>query len=186
MTVVVAGLGARSAHQVRANGTPVGGSGSLRGTVIRVPGLAAGENQVPAVGLPASWATDALNAINAERRANGLPQYQLSADLSVVAQARVDEMIQERYIAHNDPDAENSYTQVLDKLGLVWVRAGENIILGLSGLTPRQMVDEFMASPPPPGEPPRHGLHPDRLRQRGLPRPTARRRALPRAIACRT
>jgi len=141
-------LGEGSVDRVRATGGTARGGAFQSRTQIHVPGVASGEAPARAVAQPASFATDAFYAINAERRANGRPEYQLSDDLSLAATARVDEMVQEGYIDHDDPDGENSYTQIMDRLGFRWTRAGENILLGLPGLTPRQMVDKFMGSRP--------------------------------------
>jgi uncharacterized protein YkwD len=68
-----------------------------------------------------------LEAINAERRANGLPPLALSPELCRLARAFSRDMVERRFFDHVDPDGKHVQERT-DRAGIKrWLSVGENI-----------------------------------------------------------
>lgn len=85
----------------------------------------------------------AFALLNQDRKANGLPPLTLSADLSRVAAAHSQDMIDRHYFNHNDPDGKTPFDRMRDA-GISFSYAGENIAMNQSVAAAEQA---FMNSP---------------------------------------
>lgn len=85
----------------------------------------------------------AFDLVNKDRRANGLPPLTLSADLSRVAAAHSQDMINRHYFDHNTPDGKTPFDRLHDA-GISYGYAGENIAMNQSVAAAEQA---FMNSP---------------------------------------
>jgi uncharacterized protein YkwD len=68
----------------------------------------------------------ALEGINAERRAAGLPPLVASSELSRLARAYSRDMAERRFFSHSDPDGLGVVDRTT-KAGISWKNVGENI-----------------------------------------------------------
>lgn len=85
----------------------------------------------------------AFELLNKDRAANGLPPLTLSAELSQVAAAHSQDMIDRHYFSHNDPDGKTPFDRMRDA-GISFGYAGENIAINRSVSAAEQA---FMNSP---------------------------------------
>lgn len=77
-----------------------------------------------------TWAERFLAKHNEERAAVGLPAYVLDSRLTEVAQLRVNDMAEEQYFGHDDPNHDpGKYWEILQGMGLSYTWAGENLAL---------------------------------------------------------
>lgn len=107
---------------------------------------------VPGVGgdaAGASWLDRFLEAHNYERAKAGVPALRGSELLSRVAQVRVDDMVQENYFGHVDPNNNpGKYDEIARREGLTsfaWL--GENLALNNYPDPLPEAMRELMASP---------------------------------------
>lgn len=84
-----------------------------------------------------------IELTNAERRKNGLPDYQADAPLTNVAQVKSDDMSQNNYFSHTSPTHGSPFDMIRDH-GVSYRSAGENIAQGQR--TPEQVVQAWMNS----------------------------------------
>ena len=84
----------------------------------------------PAAGPVTDLEQRLLNGINAERVKAGLAPYALDAGLSRIARIRVQQMIDQNYFGHSDPNGYSMCTQLLARFGFTtYAWAGENLAL---------------------------------------------------------
>ncbi len=88
-------------------------------------------------------AAKVIELTNAERRKNGLPDYQADAQLSGVAKVKSDDMQQNNYFSHTSPTHGSPFDMIRDH-GVSYRSAGENIAQGQR--TPEQVVQAWMNS----------------------------------------
>jgi uncharacterized YkwD family protein len=88
-------------------------------------------------------AAKVIELTNAERRKNGLPDYQADTQLSNVAKVKSDDMQQNNYFSHTSPTHGSPFDMIRDH-GVAYKSAGENIAQGQR--TPEQVVQSWMNS----------------------------------------
>lgn len=88
-------------------------------------------------------AARAIELTNAERRKNGLSDYQVDDQLSKVATMKSDDMQQNNYFSHTSPTHGSPFVMIRDQ-GVSYSAAGENIAQGQT--TPEQVVKSWMNS----------------------------------------
>ena len=88
-------------------------------------------------------AAKVIELTNAERRKNGLPDYQADAQLSNVATVKSNDMQQNNYFSHTSPTHGSPFDMIRDH-GVSYSSAGENIAQGQR--TPEQVVQSWMNS----------------------------------------
>jgi uncharacterized YkwD family protein len=105
------------------------------------------QEQTPAPTPAAEGISDAaakvIELTNAERRKNGLPDYQADTQLSNVAKVKSDDMQQNNYFSHTSPTHGSPFDMIRDH-GVSYSSAGENIAQGQR--TPEQVVQSWMNS----------------------------------------
>lgn len=101
------------------------------------------QDQAPATEGISDAAAKAIELTNAERRKNGLSEYQADAALSNVATVKSDDMQQNNYFSHTSPTHGSPFDMIRDH-GVSYSAAGENIAQGQS--TPAQVVESWMNS----------------------------------------
>ncbi|MCT8136754.1 hypothetical protein H1D32_02680 [Anaerobacillus sp. CMMVII] len=100
------------------------------------------QKQAPTAGI-SDAAAKVIELTNAERRKNGLPDYQADAQLSGVAKVKSDDMQQNNYFSHTSPTHGSPFDMIRDH-GVSYNSAGENIAKGQQ--TPEQVVQSWMNS----------------------------------------
>lgn len=88
-------------------------------------------------------AAKVIELTNAERRKNGLPEFQADTQLSNVAKVKSDDMQQNNYFSHTSPTHGSPFDMIRDH-GVSYSSAGENIAQGQQ--TPEQVVQSWMNS----------------------------------------
>ncbi len=86
----------------------------------------------------------ALELLNADRTANGLPPLRLNARLAAIARAHAADMINRKFFAHDNPDGESPFDR-MSRAGLRYSYAGENIAYDQ---TVEKIETGWMNSPP--------------------------------------
>ncbi|WNF35280.1 CAP domain-containing protein [Bacillaceae bacterium IKA-2] len=84
-----------------------------------------------------------IELTNAERRKNGLSDYQADVPLSNVATVKSDDMQENNYFSHTSPTHGSPFDMIRDH-GVSYSAAGENIAQGQS--SPEQVVESWMNS----------------------------------------
>ncbi|MBP2629330.1 MAG: SCP-like extracellular [Firmicutes bacterium] len=74
----------------------------------------------------ASAEQQAVDLLNADRRANGLSNLQVDARLTAVALNHAQDMINRNFFSHNNPDGQTPFDR-MKKAGISYSAAGENI-----------------------------------------------------------
>ena len=90
-----------------------------------------------------------LDGINAQRAASGLAPYTYDSSLSKVARTRSQQMADQGYFGHVDPYGYSMYTELLQKFGIGYAWAGENLALNNYNVSesPEKAVVSLMKSP---------------------------------------
>ncbi len=90
-----------------------------------------------------------LDGINAQRAANGLGAYTYDSSLSKVARTRSQQMADQGYFGHVDPHGYSMYTELLQRFGIGYAWAGENLALNNygAGESPERAIVSLMKSP---------------------------------------
>lgn len=90
-----------------------------------------------------------LEGINAQRAANGLAPYTYDASLSKVARTRSQQMADQGYFGHVDPYGYSMYTELLQRFGIGYSWAGENLALNNYSVSesPEKAMISLMKSP---------------------------------------
>lgn len=89
-----------------------------------------------------------LAGINAERTANGLPALVLDAGLTNVARIRSQQLVDQGYFGHVDPNGYTMYSELLAYFGYGYAWAGENLAMNNwdLGQSPERALEALMAS----------------------------------------
>lgn len=90
------------------------------------------------------FAKRVVDLTNAERAKYGLAPLVVKADLTKVAQIKTDDMLQNKYFAHQSPTLGSPF-DLMKANGIRYTMAGENIAMGQK--TPAQVVQDWMNSP---------------------------------------
>jgi uncharacterized protein YkwD len=87
----------------------------------------------PAIGGDATMEARLLAGINAERAAAGLAPYVTDATLVTIARTRSQQMVDQGYFGHTDPNGQFMYTALLEYYGIGYAWAGENLAMNNYG-----------------------------------------------------
>lgn len=79
----------------------------------------------------ATAAQQAVDLLNADRRANGLSNLQVSASLATVAQKHAQDMMTRNFFSHTNPDGQSPFDRI-KQAGISYSAAGENIAIDQS------------------------------------------------------
>jgi len=79
----------------------------------------------------ANVAQQAVDLLNADRRANGLLNLQVSASLATVAQKHAQDMMARNFFSHTNPDGQSPFDRI-KQAGISYSAAGENIAIDQS------------------------------------------------------
>lgn len=90
-----------------------------------------------------AYAQQVLDLVNEQRAANGLSALTLSSSLSTVAQAKAQDMKDNRYFNHTSPTYGSPF-DMMKAFGITYRAAGENIAMGYA--TPKAVVTGWMNS----------------------------------------
>lgn len=92
--------------------------------------LAALAGSAFALGDPSTWGLEKrmFELVNQARRENGLPPFQPMGELCEVARAHSQDMAQHEFFNHRSPRTGSPFDRI-DRTGLLWRNAGENIAL---------------------------------------------------------
>ncbi|KYH29150.1 MULTISPECIES: CAP domain-containing protein [Clostridium] len=88
-------------------------------------------------------ANKVIELVNAERSKNGLAPLKANAELSKVAVAKAQDMIDKNYFDHNSPTYGSPF-DMMKKFGISYIAAGENIAYGQK--TPSEVMNAWMNS----------------------------------------
>ncbi|MFU0823602.1 CAP domain-containing protein [Clostridium sp.] len=88
-------------------------------------------------------ANEVIKLVNAERSKNGLAPLKANAELSKVAVAKAQDMIDKNYFDHNSPTYGSPF-DMMKKFGISYMAAGENIAYGQR--TPSDVMNAWMNS----------------------------------------
>ncbi|AJA48458.1 hypothetical protein CPAST_c23880 [Clostridium pasteurianum DSM 525 = ATCC 6013] len=89
-------------------------------------------------------ATEVIKLVNVERSKNGLAPLKANAELSKVATAKAQDMIDKNYFSHTSPTYGSPF-DMMKKFGINYSAAGENIAYGQK--TPSDVMNGWMNSP---------------------------------------
>ncbi len=87
---------------------------------------------------------DIVALANADRASQGIPPLVVSADLTLAANLKLDDMVQNDYFAHVSPQGVNPW-YFIRRSGYVYQSAGENLAMNFG--TSTQIETAWMASP---------------------------------------
>jgi len=89
-----------------------------------------------------------LAGINAERAKAGLPAYISDATLVEIARTRSQQMVDQGYFGHTDPNGQYMYTALLEYYGIGYAWAGENLAMNNygAGESPERAMVSLMNS----------------------------------------
>jgi uncharacterized YkwD family protein len=90
------------------------------------------------------FSVEVAKLVNRERAKRGLPALKLDGKLTQLAQAKAEDMRKRKYFSHTSP-AYGSAFQMMDKFGVRYSCAGENIAKGQE--SPLEVVTDWMKSP---------------------------------------
>jgi uncharacterized protein YkwD len=90
-----------------------------------------------------------LDGINAQRTAAGLAPYALDPSLSKIARIRSQQMADQGYFGHVDPYGYSMYVELIQRFGIGYGWAGENLAMNNYGVgeSPERAVVSLMKSP---------------------------------------
>lgn len=88
--------------------------------------------------------TEVLRLVNIERTKAGLKQFKMSSELSKVARIKSQDMADNKYFSHTSPTYGSAF-DMMDRWGINFNTAGENIAMGYSGA--QSVVNGWMNSP---------------------------------------
>lgn len=89
-------------------------------------------------------ANEVIRLVNVERSKSGLAPLKANADLSKVATAKAQDMIDKNYFSHTSPTYGSPF-DMMTKFGIKYTAAGENIAYGQK--TPADVMNGWMNSP---------------------------------------
>ncbi len=89
-----------------------------------------------------------LTGLNIERIRAGLTPFAYDADAALLARVRSQQMVDQSYFGHVDPDGYTMYVVLLDQAGLAYQVAGEDLALNTysDGESPERAVAALMRS----------------------------------------
>lgn len=96
-------------------GSTISNSASTAATATSSTNVAAAEQQ-------------AVSLMNADRRANGLPDLQVDSRLTTVAQNYAQDMVNRNYFSHTNPEGQTPFDR-MKQAGISYSSAGENIAM---------------------------------------------------------
>ncbi|MHC6179958.1 CAP domain-containing protein [Clostridium sp. JNZ X4-2] len=88
-------------------------------------------------------ANEVIKLVNVERSKNGLTPLKANAELSKVATAKAQDMIDKNYFSHTSPTYGSPF-DMMKKFGISYTAAGENIAYGQK--TPAEVMNAWMNS----------------------------------------
>lgn len=100
--------------------------------------------QVPKLSANITFESEVLKLVNLERKKAGLPQLVSSKSLDSAAKLKSEDMGINNYFEHESPNYGSPF-KMMDKLGIKYKAAGENIAKGYK--TPEAVVKGWMDSP---------------------------------------
>lgn len=131
------------------NKTPSGNSGYQNASPQKtaVPQPSANPNQSvnpPQAANSSSYEQQVLNLVNQERTKAGLKPLSLNTNLSKVAMAKAQDMIDNNYFDHNSPTYGSPF-EMMKAFGITYNTAGENIAKGQKSA--EEVMNQWMNSP---------------------------------------